>query len=204
MEVVTTAGYQITRDLDGRRYTLRAPTYGEYTSVILLGVRNLRPVSAVVNFAIREALAAAGKDGAADSVAEYEGAMAAYHAVLGSHPVTDDPEGARERRQAMREALDRLHTAEAQFRAAEWAAREDPEVLRLRGLSYQLDQDERLATLAICLVSCEGEGAPAIPQRATADWISQNLPVGDVARLGEIAQELVAPTKVAEKNSPTP
>lgn len=200
MDVVTTQGYRITPNLDGRKYTMRAPSHGEYTAVLLLGTRNLRPVPAVINHAIREALDAAGKTDLAEAVSDFEAAVAALQAALATYPPTDDPEMAKEGRQALREARERLNLAEGRFRVAEWAAHEAPEVARLRGLAHTLDQDERLATLAVCLVGWEGPDLPDRPEQITAEWIGRNLPVGDVSRLTMLAQGLVAPTKVIEGN----
>ncbi len=54
----------------------------------------------------------------------------------------------------------------------------------------------------LALESWEGPGLPPVPPagKLTAEFVSSQLPGNDVAALGQIAQELIRPTKVAEGN----
>lgn len=204
MTVVTGAGFRLTKNLGGRRYTLRAPTFGEAGALLASTGPHLRPTPAVIAEEVREALRRAGREELVAAIDEYEVAEDYLRSVLVSNAGAegaDDRAGARE---AERDARDRMAAAHRARQRAEWLVREDGDLARLRRLAQEIDQDEIMQLLCICLVGWEGEGLPPAPEKVTREVIDAALPSGDVQALGGIVMGLMQPTKAEEGNSAPP
>jgi len=187
--VVTGAGFRVTKNLDGRKYVLAALSYGEAGRLSETSAVALRPPQPVILEEMREALRRLGKAELVDKVDAFEQAEVHFQATMLAHG------GSSEGKAEIAEARERLLHAQIGQRSVEWLTRDDQALRDLRTLDSRLGREEHAAMLAMSLRSWEGEGLPPFPDQLDADFVSANLPAGDVAALGNIAVAMMSPTK---------
>lgn len=195
MQIVTSSCYRITKDLGGRKYTLRALTFGEWGALVDSAGPHLRPTPAVVMEETREALRRAGREDKVLAVDEFEAAEDSLRSLV-MQSQGDETGG----QQELREARTRLAAARRALDRAEWLVREDAALADMRALARRMDRQEHLSMLQRALVSWEGEGLPTVPEQMTAEFIDRELPSGDVSALGMAVMQLVQPTREVEGN----
>jgi len=201
MDIVTGAGFRVTKNLGGRKYTLRAPSFEEAGAISDAASMCLRPTTAVINHEVREALKRAGKEDLVQAIDEHEAAQIAFQDAQVRAPIGEtDREVLKEVNAEISAARQRMMKSEADRQRAEWYIRDDKDLAELRALGTKLDREEHIRLVLLCLVSWEGKGLPAVPEKIDADFIVTHLPAGDVAAVGRAAYGLMQPTKEVEKN----
>ncbi|ONG56968.1 hypothetical protein BKE38_05075 [Pseudoroseomonas deserti] len=201
MTVVTKTGVRTTKSFEGRRYTVRAPSFDEAGNLATASGYAMRPTAAVINWEIREALGRAGKPEMAAAIDEYEAAEIAFQDARLQLPIGEtDPEALREPNKLVSDARQRLMKADVARKVAEWAVRDDKALQEMRALALKLDRSEHAELVALCVVGWEGEGLPSFEPPAEGEklegsYISKSLPAGDVAALAQVALGMINPTK---------
>jgi len=194
--VVTGAGFRISKTFDGRTYTLAALSYGEAGRMSEASALSMRPPQAVILDEVREALKRLDRADLIHKVDAFEEAEAHFQATMLAHGGSD-----KEGRAEVAEARERLLRAQIALRTVEWLTRDDEALKELRTLDGRLGREEHVAMLVASLRGWDGPGLPAFPgDKLDADFISTQLPAGDVAALGLAALALMSPTKEAVGN----
>jgi hypothetical protein len=200
MDVITHAGFCVTKQYGDRKYVLRAPTFGEVGGLLEEGLGRLEPVPAVINERLREALTTAGH---ADKVAVIDAFEEAEDTLLALLETLDKDES----KDQVVEANIAYRKAKRQRAVVEALVADDASLKAIRLDRERTSREQILATLALMLCGWEGPALPAFSASAiTPDYINKTLPGCDVLALSEVARDLRSPSKVAEGNSapPTP
>lgn len=197
MTVVTGSGFRLTKNLGGRTYTLRALSFEEQGAFVESLGSTMRPSEVVIRDELREALRRTGREDLVPLVDEFEAADDSLRSVVSTYRGDLDVV----EKAALKEARDRLQAAVRGLQRAEWVAREDPALGKLRGLAKQMDRREAVLLLALSLVGWEGDGLPPFPGRPLTEGdVDATLPGCDVKALAEVALKLLQPTLEQEKN----
>ena len=207
MDVVTGGELRFTETYGGRKYTLRPPTFANAGTLATRHIGTLRPGAAMVAETVRQALEAKLGDRAPPAVAAitaHEEAEDLLQALLVTKPMETEPDSVKaEWRRELRAAQLAVLATERRRQIVENQVAEVPEVVTIRTATLTAQMNDRLHTVRICLVGWEGEGlaefAPDAEGYATPEAIGA-LPAGDVAALGDRCQDLLKPSRAAEKN----
>ena len=198
MDVITHAGFRVTKNYGDRRYTLRAPTFGEVGGLLEEGLGRLEPVPAVINERLREALTKAGHQDKVAVIDAFEEAEDSLLALLETLDKEDSKEEVVQANIAYRKAKRQRAVVEA-------LVADDAGLKELRLDRERTSRTQILASLAVMLCDWEGGDLPPFDASAvTQDYLNRVLPGCDVLALSQIAMELRSPSKVAEGNSAPP
>lgn len=190
-DVVVTADYTVTVEIPGtdRKYTLRAPTFGEVGKMAARAESTMVPSDAVFAELVRDAVLAS--DLPEDVKARHCAALDAFfeaddtlRSLYASLPDANDW-GAEQRREVA-EANRALRTAARGREQAEWAVRDVPSVREAKQRQGDVGRREQADIVALCL-GWE-------PERVS------DLPAGDFLLIQRRAMELIRPSAAAEKN----
>lgn len=190
-DVVTTAGQTVVIEIPGtdRKYTLRAPTFGEVGAMAARAAGTPVPSDAIFVDVLRDALRAADMDdgeraahlAALDAAEEAADALDSLYAVHGVDRKAWDADARREIADA-----DRVYRAAQKRRAkAEWAVRDAESLAVLRRHQMDAGRREQVEVVALCL---------------TVQVDVDALPAGDVLTIYQRAMTLMRPSAAAEKN----
>lgn len=194
--VVTGAGLERTVEIDGARYVLRAPSFGDL-GAMLAAQGAPAPSAALIRDAMREYLLTEDREDMAAALAAVEDAEDALAVYWAGQPPALDAEGvahwrsetAPERAQLeaeMTRAIRRAMRAEA---VAEGSSR--VQELRRRQQTAQIDAARSHVALCLALVP---------PGDRVADDVVDALPAPHVLALSVVAQALMRPGAEARKN----
>lgn len=205
--VVTRPGFQIVRDLGGRKYTMAAPSYGRSAELVELSGTQMRPTAAVLLEETRDALRRAHHVDLVPIIDEWEEAEDGLRSTV----MTLDGDDSAQAKHDLKEARNRFAAATRARQRAEWVVRDDVVLKDMRKLAHQMDRQEHLLLVSMCLVGWEGEGLPPVPDRITPEFLNGTdaapgaaLPAGDIAALGAFARGLLNPTAEVAGNSAPP
>jgi len=196
-DVITRAGYRVTKTLGDRTYTLRAPSFGEIGALLEEGAGEMPASSVVIYDTLRAALLKKGHEHLVANVDAVEDAVDAMEAARSEWRDGDS-------KADLIEANVRVRRANRDLARAEELVKDDDGLRAIRLASERSGRRRVISTLVLTLEGWTGEGLPDVPSALTAEFVSTQLPGNDIAALGQIAQELIRPTRVAEGNSGQP
>ena len=178
-----------------RKYTLRAPTFGEVGQMVARQAGTPVPSDSIFLDALRDVLKAAKIDDAArdahlaaiDAAEETTDVLDSLYAAHGPDRSTWDADAKRELAEA-----DRAARAAQRARArAEWAVRDSDVLADLRRHQTDAGRREQIEVVMLCV---SGDDAPRTIEAVNA------LPAADVLAIYRRATALMRPTPAAEKN----
>lgn len=190
--VITSTGTVITVPIPGtdRVYDLRAPTWGEVGDLAARAASTAVPSDAIFVDALRAGLAASDLPGdekaahlaALDADEEAQDVLGGLYAAHGNDRTTWSDDTRRE----IASADTAASAARRRRMRAEWAMRDNADVIALRRFQLQQTRAEQVGLVALC--------------RGVADAVVEAMPAGDVVILHAKALAMVRPSPVAEKN----
>jgi hypothetical protein len=179
----------------GRKYTLRAPTFGEVGVMAARQAGAPAPSDAIFVAALREALKAApisdeDREEHLAAIARAEDAGDTLDSVYAAHGV-DRKQWDADARREIKEAEHEYRAAQKGRARAEWAVRDSEALAKLRRHQSDVGRREQTDVVRLCVT---GPGAPKDDEAVAA------MPALDVATIYQRAIAMMRPTQAAEKN----